>query len=88
MTKRKFPNPMGKNQYTAKKLEWKGEMLTIKELAGNAGISPQAMHRRLERGWTLEKAMTTPVVQANKQDELPPIHIFPARIEGLRMSFS
>lgn len=40
-------------------VELDGERLTLQEAADKCGISTAAVHNRLARGWTLEKALTT-----------------------------
>jgi hypothetical protein len=48
------------NRRRMRKHFWNGKWRTVTELAKIAGVSQSAMTRRLSRGWTLAKAMTTP----------------------------
>jgi len=50
-------------------LEYQGETLTIAEWARRAGLSPGALWGRLDRGWSVERALTTPARQAAPRPE-------------------
>ena len=61
-------------QEEIKRLEWNGEMRTIKELATLAGIAAPTLRGRLwdrdgKENWSLEKAMTTPPICTRTHNE-------------------
>ncbi len=41
-------------------VEWRGARMTLKDAAQLKGIHPATVWCRLERGWSLERALTTP----------------------------
>lgn len=41
-------------------ITWRGKKKTIAEWSAITGISITSIHRRLETGWSLDKAMTEP----------------------------
>lgn len=43
------------------RLTWNGEQHTIAEWARITGISRQALYQRMRYGWTVERALTTPL---------------------------
>jgi hypothetical protein len=86
--KRKFANPIGKNQYTARRWDWSDRSWTTRELAVAHGFPYQALHNRLVlRGWSLEKALTTPLEPRPLRNEKFDTEIPKERMVGLRMSF-
>ncbi len=90
MTKRKFPhNPIGRNRYTARKMEYNGVLYTTKQLSVMAGISFMALHKRLYvYGWSIEEAMTTPVKKTFMGTDLPHLEIEERHAPGHKFSFS
>ena len=46
--------------------------LTVAEAARESGISYGTLHARLKKGWTMKKAMTTPV-RAKKSNKPSPV---------------
>jgi hypothetical protein len=54
----------------AKKYEWRGQMLCLYEIAELEGVSPKVLLSRFcESGWSLERAVTTPVMETNRKPE-------------------
>ncbi len=49
------------NRRTNRIIEWNGEQHTLSEWAGITGIGWSTIRVRLEKGWSVEKALTTPV---------------------------
>jgi lambda repressor-like predicted transcriptional regulator len=43
-------------------IEYKGESVRLKQLAIKHGIHPRTLAGRIDKGWPIEKALTTPVV--------------------------
>lgn len=91
MTKQKEGGKTRITKHSVKKYEYKGASYSLRELANTAGISPEAMRRRIEvRGWPIERAVTEPLeTRFHHRSDLagPDIEIPPERISGLRMSF-
>ena len=56
-----------------KQYEYKGRSKTIKEWAADFGITRETLKHRISFGWSVEKALTTPVRQRRKPSE-PPQH--------------
>ncbi len=56
--KKKSNEKRGKKPYT---YEYAGQQLTLKEMAEVSGIAWETIKSRLQMGWTVEKAMETPV---------------------------
>lgn len=46
-------------------IEYKGESKTIRQWADEKGMSWTALHSRLKKGWSIEKALETPVRKTN-----------------------
>lgn len=53
----------GRNRRNVWKVEFGGEILTIAEWAERFKIKPTTLRYRIKHGWTVEKALTTPVKQ-------------------------
>lgn len=49
------------NQQRSLRFEWNGKVQTLSDLAHEHNIPRQRVAQRLEAGWSLEKALTTPV---------------------------
>jgi hypothetical protein len=47
-------------------LTWQGIRLDIAAWSSLLSITPQAIRRRLEKGWTVDKALGTPISEAHK----------------------
>ena len=43
---------------------YKGEQLTVPQIARRAGLNSQLIHDRLARGWDIERAANTPAMSA------------------------
>lgn len=52
----------GRNRFTCRIFELNGERLSIAEWADRAGIDYYTLHGRLSKGWTIERAITAPVM--------------------------
>lgn len=52
--------PISKFNRRSSLVSWKGHSITLPELARKHSICPLLVRGRLERGWSLEKALTTP----------------------------
>ncbi len=50
-----------RNRRTNRMLSFKGKNLTITEWAELAAVSRETFHYRLERGWSMEQAVMTPL---------------------------
>ena len=50
-----------RNQRNSRYVEWQGERVYLKDLAKRHKLSLQLVGARLKMGWSLEKALTTPV---------------------------
>lgn len=51
----------GRNRSTCHYLEFQGEKLSVVEWAERIGVKPETLHGRLRNGWSVEKALTTPL---------------------------
>ena len=49
-----------------RKFIYEGQARTLNELAEISGISSKVLNMRIKRGWTLERAMKTPVMSASE----------------------
>lgn len=45
----------------ARRHSYKGELLTVRELAQRGGLTREIVHGRLALGWTVERAVETPL---------------------------
>lgn len=55
----------GRNTRANLVLEYRGEALCASEWAARFGLVPGALYKRLELGWSVERALTTPSGAAN-----------------------
>ena len=46
-----------------KKLEWRGQKLSVADWAKETGLDPVLLRSRLGNGWSVDKALSTPVTQ-------------------------
>lgn len=51
------------NRRSTRKLEWDGRTQSLRQWSRELGINHVTLRRRLEHGWTVERALTTPVNQ-------------------------
>ena len=58
-----------RNRRTSRLLTFEGETKTIHEWAKIKGISSPALYKRINRGWTVEDALTTPPVPEHMRGE-------------------
>lgn len=49
------------NRRTNRRVEWNGETLTMREWSSRLGIPSATLRRRIDRGWTLERAFSETV---------------------------
>ena len=56
------PLEQGENRRDQVWLELNGERLRVKEWAARLGLHRRSLLSRLENGWSLEKALTTPAM--------------------------
>ncbi len=50
----------GGSKYKSRNVEYNGQMISLRKRAKELGITVQAMYIRLDSGWSIEKAFTTP----------------------------
>lgn len=55
------PKEQSRNKRTNVRIEYQGETLTIAEWAERAGVPYRKLYQRLWEGWSLERAMQTPI---------------------------
>ncbi len=55
------PRQQANNRNSNRYLEYGGQRRTLSEWAAITGIHPKSLSKRLEYGWTVEAALTTPV---------------------------
>lgn len=55
------PKEQGRNTRCSRLITWNGRTQCVVEWAEEIGISPPRVYQRLEAGWTVERALTTPV---------------------------
>lgn len=60
----------GNNRRTNRLLEFHGKSMTIRQWARHLNIPFSAIHGRLNRGWDIERVLTTPL-RPNKKTKLP-----------------
>lgn len=51
----------GSNRRTNHKIEFQGETLTIMQWERKTGLKNRVINNRLQSGWSIEKALTTPI---------------------------
>lgn len=56
----------GRNTRRTMWLEFRGRRLRLSEWANEVGLRPRTLYQRLERGWSLKKALTTPTIQTGR----------------------
>lgn len=54
------------NRRSNRQIEFAGEALSVSEWSGKTGISSAVLHNRLRAGWSVERALTTPVRSRSK----------------------
>lgn len=69
------------NKSTNHKLTYNGETKTISEWADCMGISQDTLKRRIYYGWSVEKALTTPV-RGHKKYEIKRLSVIPPKCDG------
>lgn len=57
------PKEQANNTRTNRLLQYNGEKHTVSEWADITGIAKKAIYRRLYRGWSVAKALTTPLLK-------------------------
>lgn len=61
------PKEQALNRSTTRWFEWDGLLLSTKDLAAHVGLKRLTLLMRLKRGWSLEKALTTPDDGSSRQ---------------------
>jgi hypothetical protein len=56
------------NRITTRNITFQGETLCISEWERKLGFRPSTLHRRLKCGWSIEKALTTPLTRENRRE--------------------
>ena len=51
----------GTNQRTNRRITHDGETLTMMQWSRRTGLSKHVIYRRLKKGWSIEKTLTTPL---------------------------
>ncbi|MEU2098663.1 hypothetical protein ABZ741_21460 [Streptomyces globisporus] len=54
------PREQARNKRTNRYIEWRGEARVLADWVDRTGISESTIRRRLERGWSVERALTAP----------------------------
>lgn len=54
------PREQQRNKSTNRHIEWRGESRVLADWVDRTGISESTIRRRLERGWSVERALTAP----------------------------
>ena len=57
----------GNNRRCVRRFDWRGESLTISGIAAKAGISAKLLRNRLNDGWPIERAVSTPGFNRGKR---------------------
>ena len=60
-----------RNTRRTKAIAYNGETLPMSEWASRFGLSPQQLHRRLARGWSIDRALQAPVRKQGKSQRGP-----------------
>ena len=55
-----------RNKRSNRRFDWEGRSYTLSELGSKCGLLPGTLADRLDYGWSLEKALTTPVHERNR----------------------
>lgn len=63
------PAQQSRNQRTNRILTLNGESMTQQDWAVRIGINAQTIQKRLKLGWSVEKALTTPRLQASTRKQ-------------------
>jgi hypothetical protein len=56
-----------RNKRTNRLVEFGGQTLCVEEWAAKLGLTSKAIHHRLDRGWSIDKALTTPLQRRAKR---------------------
>lgn len=51
------------NRYDNVNIEFKGKVMTRQEWSEKLGFEPHILKNRLNRGWSIERALTTPIIK-------------------------
>lgn len=54
------------NKRSSRKIDWCGETLTITQWAERLGVKPRTLFNRIDRGMSLDEAMTRPVARKER----------------------
>jgi hypothetical protein len=56
-----------RNRRNNHRITYKGQTKTLEEWAEEVQINRYTLYKRLQAGWSVEKALETPVVKQNKK---------------------
>ena len=56
------------NRSTSRWLTHDGETMLLAEWADRLGLKYHTLHKRLEKGWSIERALTTPLASQSKEE--------------------
>jgi hypothetical protein len=65
-TDKAFSTPVRSPQQRGKPLVFRGESLTFNEWSLRTGISVPTLRKRLKKGWSIERALTTPTYASER----------------------
>lgn len=54
-----------RNRRNNKHYDYKGKLYTVREIANMVGLKPRTIQGRIERGWTIEEVVETPLLRSN-----------------------
>lgn len=54
-----------RNRRNNKHYDYKGKLYTVLEIANMVGLKPRTIQGRIERGWTIEEVVETPLLRSN-----------------------
>jgi len=54
--------PDGSDRFRAHLISYQGETLRMSDWAGRVGVSCETLRARLNRGWSVERTLTTPLL--------------------------
>lgn len=59
----------GRHKSKVKRCRYKGKLLTIPQLADATGMKYDTLYMRLKRGWSLEEALSKPLVTTYEEQK-------------------
>lgn len=64
----------GNNRRYCRHVEWRGQRMTVAQIAKEVSISPSMLYNRLNRGWDIERAISDVPLLNGSQKPRPSIH--------------